>query len=100
MDGLRCGRIEFEPKSAPLIKDRFNTTGAAHAFHRAGDDSQADTGPFVIARAIATLENTENLTLSVGRYADAVVFHPNADSRCIKRGRLIEPGFGKRVLTG
>ena len=75
---------EFEPESTAFSWRGLNAALAIHAFHRPGNDREADARAFVFARAIATLEDAEDLTLSFAGYTNAVVFKPDAHTRSVR----------------
>src|SRR5688572_5864918 len=75
---------EFEPESAAVAQGGFDAAPAAHSFHGAGNNREADAGPFVFAGAVAALEDAKYLALGFGRDADAIVFKPKPDARSVQ----------------
>src|SRR4051794_33731665 len=71
----RCGRRrrQLDPKCAAVNAIRFDSNRSAHAFHGFSNNRQADTGAFVRADRIDSLEHSEKTRVVLRLDPDAVV---------------------------
>src|ERR1043166_2201835 len=88
-------RIELQPEAAAFAWSGLDADFAAHTLGGFAHESQPDAGPLVAF--VELLEHAENALLIFPRYADALVFdpeaHPVAPRFAQMRTRAAWPGF-------